>query len=619
MNIASDAGFLGPRSLLDIFKKEWKLCFIGAIFSFFLASLLMSGWPAGVIPNIKYPYTYGGDGLFQLWYIQRLIEGWVYNNLRLGYPFGSSSFDYPGSDFGNYLIQKIIGLITRRNYSTLNLYFLLSFPISFVFSFLVTRALRVNIWFSITATALFVFLPFHFLRLPHLFYTWYFVVPLAFYLGYSIYDLTYKKWKTSKISWLIGGAIISLILSSFGVYYAVFSVIVIAIAGICGGMRNKSIYSPLVAFLAISILSFGVLLNLMPNLINNHKNGENTVMRRAPAESDLYSLRLPQLIFPSFNHRLKYLSDFRKNYDASMKATTLSPEGWSAYLGVIGVLGFFIILGSFFVSAAGRKVDSRLRFLAITTATLLLFGNVGGFGGLFAFFISPEIRAWARISIFIGFGSMMAFFIALQLFIKKYFYAIRIKHLLVPFIAGLILLVGLYDETVDSCPACNAATAAAFDMDRSFIEMIENLLPKGSAIYQLPYMAFPESAHINSLGGYQLGIGFLHSKYLYWTYGGMRERPGDLFYRALAKEPIEKQIEIVRKLGFAGVYVDKRGYTEADAQNLIASITTLLGPPKLMRADGQIVFFQIVPIQKIDFSGLTPKQIMDKVGYGTNV
>ncbi len=59
----------------------------------------------------------------------------------------------------------------------------------------------------------------------------------------------------------------------------------------------------------------------------------------------------------------------------------------------------------------------------------------------------------------------------------------------------------------------------------------------------------------------------------------MKGRDGDMYYRSLANEPIEKQLEVIKRLGFNGIYIDRRGYAD-NANELITNLTTLLGSPR---------------------------------------
>jgi phosphoglycerol transferase len=100
------------QSFSTVAKKEWPIWLSGALLSFIVASLFMSGWPDGLLPDINRPFTYAGDGISYMWNIKRVIEeAWFFTNSNTGYPFGSNHLDYPTSDTGNYAILKILGTI----------------------------------------------------------------------------------------------------------------------------------------------------------------------------------------------------------------------------------------------------------------------------------------------------------------------------------------------------------------------------------------------------------------------------------------------------------------------------------------------------------------------------
>jgi phosphoglycerol transferase len=171
-----------PISIL--LKAEWRICLTLSILAFIGASLFMSGWPVGMLPELTIPFSYTGDGMSYLWNIQRVIEGtWFYTNERAGFPFESNHLDYPTSDTGNYLVLKFLGLIFGNAFAALNVYYLLGFSLCSVSTYLVSRTLNISRYFSITIALLYAFSSFHFGRLVHLFFTWYFVAPLFFYMG----------------------------------------------------------------------------------------------------------------------------------------------------------------------------------------------------------------------------------------------------------------------------------------------------------------------------------------------------------------------------------------------------------------------------------------------------
>jgi len=607
---------LAPLSLRNIIRADWKWWLSGAALSIILPSVLIAGWPAGLLPNLDYPFTYNGDGFFIA--IQRLIEGWIFENPRSGYPFGSSLLDYPASDSGNYLILKLIGAITGHWHSVFNIYYLLGFAVTFIAAFCVLRAVGLAIPFAFTAATLFNFLPFHFQRIDHTFYTWYFVVPIFYYVALRIFNPdSLKEISDSSALQKIIFAVCLISLGSFGVYYAIFGLIILAvivISSIAGRRNNNSLK---ISFIASCFVVLGVILNLAPNLIHQQLNGKNPeVAQRSFGESEIYAFKFAQLILPRSGHRSNAMADISSKYSTS---TPLVNENGTSTLGAVGSLGLFAALGVIFFNLAGIRQNITLGIVSLIVLVLFMFGTIGGFGVLFAQLVTSSIRAWNRISVFISFGVLLVFFLLLQIQMQKFFTGRRLVYLS-GIIATLFFVGGLYDQTTTACKPCNEQIKIAFNLDKEFVHSIENSLPAGSAIYQLPYRQYPEpNPPFYRLQPYDMSLGFLHSSSLQWSFGGMKGRQGDLFYRSLALEPINKQLEIIKKLGMAGIYIDRRGF-EDSGKAAIEAFTNLIGaPPTLSRADGEIVFFRLIHDEpRVNFAGMNADQIMQKIGYSAN-
>lgn len=578
-----------PISLRAIIVAEWKLLFAGTLFCFLLASVLMSGWPAGLLPNLAYPYTYEGDGISHSWLAERAIEGWIFDNPRSGYPFGSNFLDYPGSDGGNLFVLKILGQFTGTYYGALNLYFLAGFAATFASAFVVMRGVGIGRALAVAGAVLFSFVPFHFQRIGHLFYTWYFVAPLFFYAALRIAGLQRAEMLVAGrgARWAVGTVLLAL--GMFGVYYAVFGLILLTTAALLGLLAGAGLRPARLAALAACLVIAGVLLNIAPNLAHTSQAGVNPeVAQRNPADGEVLGFKLVQLLLPRPDHRIQSVGALTSRYSASFPMVN---ENYTATLGLVGALGFVCALVVVAAGMAGRTLERNLRLVALMTLVLFMFGTIGGFGSLFSQLISSSIRGWNRISIFIGFGALLTAFMLLQAACR----GLQGRVPLAAAVAAAITAIGLYDQTVPACHTCNLQTKSAFELDRDFIRGIEQSLPAGSAVYQLPYMAFPEVVPQFRLHTYDLAAGFLHSKTLKWSYAGMKGRDGDIFYRALARESAAKQLDVVRRLGFAGLYIDRRGYAD-NGHEIIAAFTDLLGRgPSLQRGDKEVVFFPLSP------------------------
>lgn len=598
-----------------IVAEDWRWIVFGAITSFFLASLIISGTPAGLVPNLSIPFSYVGDTIFHAWMAQRVDEGWVFDNARSGYPFGSNFLDYPGSDAGSHLVIKLLAGLSGGWVGGLNLYFLLGFPTCFVATYITSRAFGLNRSFSMAVGWLYTFTPFHFLRLiyQHLFYTWYFVVPIFFYLGLGIYRARQKdqnRQPASRILKLILATLGMFVIASFSVYYAVFGVIVLGLAGVLSWAKSKHLQGLKNAIFLICALGAGVAINIAPNMLYTFNHGANEeVARRAPVESEFLAFKPMQLILPRLDHRSSALANITQMYN---KSTPLINENTTATLGLIGAGGLVLVFLFLVFQPSGAAGDERLRLLAAITLILFLFGTVGGLGAAFATLISPSIRGWNRISIFIAFGTVLFAFLAMQIFLKEK--APRLTRYTAA-IATVCVVFGLVDQTTSVCKPCYAERKNEFENDKNFVNSIENALPTGAAVYQLPYFSFPEVPPMNRMMNYQMMAGVIHSQALHWSFGGMKGRDGDAFFRALAKESASKQLDVIKHLGFDGIYIDRRGFAD-NADALIAELTERLNSaPQLVSSSGEQVFFKITDSEHPMLDKLSTSQIMKLSGY----
>ncbi|WP_312837956.1 DUF7024 domain-containing protein [Atlantibacter hermannii] len=592
-----------PQPLFYSFKKDWLYFVLGALASIILASVILSGWPQGLIPNFKTPYLYSGDGLSYSWQIQRVIEGWVFNNERVGYPFGSLFYDYPGSDAGNLLIAKLVGLFFHSYVISLNAFVLLSFALVYITSFSVLRSFKFEAISACTFSFIYTFASFHFYRLGHLFFIMYFCAPLYYYYGYRLFT------NSLALNKILLPTICVFALSSFGVYYALFGVLIIAFSTLVALFDSKKISSlyPGVILLVAAII--GVLVNIAPNLYYTLSHGvNNEVAIRSSGEAEIYGLKWMQLILPQALHPISSLANVTTSYIAK---TPLNNENITSSLGLISSIGFVLVWIGLFIKFTKNIFSPLVNFMIMTVIILFMFGTVGGLGSLFAILISSSIRGWNRISIFIQFGSLCLFMIALNSLLAKF----KISRPVGMVLACIFTVIGCYDQIPKKYYPATHVAASNYLLDSGFIKEIESEIPQGSAVYQLPYMAFPEVPHLYRLETYSLATGFLNSSTLKWSYSGMKGREGDIFYRHLSELTPAEQLDAIENLGFAGIYIDKRGYEDSGAQIVKEFMALLPGAKVITRSDNNIVFIPITHPKKVDFKGMSNAEIINVSGY----
>ncbi|QWD92048.1 hypothetical protein ICV00_04795 [Polynucleobacter asymbioticus] len=593
--------------VLKISLADWINAIFFGMVSLFAANYILSGSLNILKLNVEYPYIYWGDSLIHSIFIKMEIEGSILHTGRLGYPFGLDIVDFPNADYGNNLIIKFISNFSNQYFTVYNIFYLLSFPLSFVASYSVSRDFKLNKITSVLSAFTFTLLPYHFFRIGHLFLAQYFIIPLFFYIGFRIsklyslyYDKSVKIWKKIIIILLLP------LLGCFGVYYAIFGVILILLSSLIVSSVYKKNKLILFSLKIVFIVLTGTILNLTSNIIHQIENGKNAnIGHNNTVASELYGFKLVQLILPHEENNISINNEISNKYN---KNYPLINENRISSLGFIGSIGFIFLLINLIHKSTLLENNFSINYLTRLNIGLLLFGLVGGVGVLLSCFI-PEIRAWNRISIFINFACILAFYLAISAALSNIEKYISIS------IIFLIFMFGLYEQVPKFSYFPKNNSNSTFQIAKNFVISIENIMPKGSAIYQMPYIPFPEGVTINRLASYDLGVGFLNSNYLRWSFGSMKGRAGDLFYSALSKESITKQIEVIKKLGFSGVYIDRRGYSD-NGDQVINELENLLGAkPALISEDKNVYFYKMNVSNGLILGNQSLNQIMKKGNF----
>ncbi|CAN7665974.1 sugar translocase [Variovorax sp. LjRoot130] len=532
-----------------------------------------------------------GDAMIHLLLIKRLWDGYGYfTSNAAGFPFGSVLYDFPGSDGGSLLFLWAIGKLSKDSALTFNIYYILGFPAAFASAYLVLRKFDISQPSSTVAAILFAFTYFHFFRLGHLYYSWYFTIPVFVWLGTEVARRSDAISFASIKHWSFGAQLILCIcLASFGVYYAFFGAILIGLCGIFGSVQARSLKPFQHSVVACAMLALGALINIAPNLIYFAEHGKNSaVAARHPAESEIYGLKITQLLLPQDSHRSEIVASASRRYNTSFP---LVNENASSSLGLVASAAFLcmLLLGAL-PSRPSQSITPRshIRLLAFLTISIVLLCTIGGFSSLFAQFVSSQIRAWNRVSIFLVFLALTGLAYGLDS-------VRRGSPLVSTILCILILALGLWDQTPKPNVAALSKRQMDYVSDRDYVRKIEASLPTGSAIYQMPYMKFPESESVGTLGSYELALGFIHSRDLKWSFGAIAGRQGDDFFRALSQRPIPVQLEIARYLGFKGIYMDRRGYTDG-GKAIESELQAQLREPPLTHPSGSSVFYAFGPV-----------------------
>ncbi len=543
-------------------QRSFMQYFCGFFLSVICSIVVLQIWD---LRSLFIPFNYFGDTIFYAMTIKSVITtGWYLSNPFIGAPGAHFLGDFPTPEGLNYLIIKAIALFTSNWALVLNIFYLLGFPLITLSSLFVLRRFGMRYPFALTASLLFSFLPYRLIKEEsHLFLSAYYLIPLAIWLAVQIYQNTFDRKKSYLVAILLG---------SNGIYHAYFAGFFILLASLIASYTKRQ-WRPLkYALLLLGIMAISITANIWPTIHNQWKKGVNSeIAKRSPSESEMYGLKIAQLLLPRDDDRV--FSKMKEKYNELAISVT---ENTTASLGLIGSLGFLILLGWIFFK---RKASSTMDALAHFNLSALLLATMGGFSSLIAFSFLPGIRAYNRISVFIAFFALAAFFLFLQKRVKTS----RATWGWSVFLLGL----GLFTQTAPIDAPCVkfAQIPEEYEFDRTFVQQIEQTLPQGSMVFQLPYIYFPEGPR-DQINSYAHFKGPLHSKTLKWSFGAMRGRKTDRWQKQASGLPTLEMLTVLVQKGFTGLYVDKFGYPD-EGQLIMAQLSQVIKIPPLFDYHGR--------------------------------
>ena len=102
--------------------------------------------------------------------------------------------------------------------------------------------------------------------------------------------------------------------------------------------------------------------------------------------------------------------------------------------------------------------------------------------------------------------------------------------------------------------------------------------------------------------------GYLHTSHLRWSYGAIKGRSGD-WESQLAAKPLGLSVSAAAIAGFAGLYVDPRGYDDPPRPSLSQALQGLLGVAPLTSPRHDLWFFDLRPYARRLASAHTTRQL----------
>lgn len=558
--------------------------------------------------DLAYPMSYdGGDGMSYLANAVMLTEGsTVVETDRLGAPYGYTGYDFYASSFHGFdnMLLKILVGITNQPALAVNLLFLLLFPMISLSSYFVLRQMRVKQWVAVGGALTYAFMPYLFMRgMNHFVLASYYFVPVSILYCVWIYQDDnfmcfnkgfFKNWK----NWF--AIILSACIANNGIaYYAFFTCFFLVVTGLVKTLKEKKLRYFGKACSLIGFVVLFMLISLIPTLNYILKNGVNDegVVRTIDGV-ETYSLKIAQLFMPLNSHGNSYLEGIINEYNEAMP---LVNENYMSYLGVMGCIGFLILLVVLFLKNMGddKPFKVQLEILSLLNIAGILLATIGGFGSLFGLLVTAMIRCYNRISIFIAFIAIAAVCILLSVLCDRIWsiekYGAVVRNCIYGGFAAVISFVMLWGIWFQypGLMYDYMGFKEYFISDKEFIESIEARLPEGAMIYQLPYHEYPEGGSVNDMNDYDLWVGYIHSKNLRWSYGGVVGREADNWLRTIDNSDIPDMIKKIKEKGFQGIYIDRRAYEDDELYELESKLEKELGVQPMISGNKKLSFFHI--------------------------
>lgn len=528
---------------------------------------LTLGLKGANLSQVPIDYVSSGDNITGLVTAKSMLEhGWIYSNPSIGAPYGVENYDATTMELLLSVIEQMFVSLTGNWVLGYNLFYLSAYFLIGITALYALKKLNISDVIALPLAILYAFVPYHMLRgTGHLYLGMYFMVPLMVLYLYRLMkeEQLFAKGKTvfqkDKEGWLTVSNILRMItlmlMALTGIYYAFFMcffLCVVAMYRLLNGDGWKKLRQ---TGLCVGVVILTLLVGALPNVVYWMQNGRaEAVAAKGGEGAELYALKIVQLFLPIPNHRIGFFAKVREVYDTYYP---LVNENGMASLGVIMSIGFVVLCIVLFVH---HKVDrqSNLRIGSVFNLAAVLFGTIGGYAVILSF-ISGAIRCYNRFSIFIAMFSLIAIAELLQSFYnklekKKWYQGIFALGML-----GL-LAFGIYDQTTTVLPESYQYQEEQFYQDREFIQAIENAEIDGAMIYQLPYMRYPENGAIQNMPDYAHFVGYIHSNDLKWSYGSLAGREGNQWMSALSQLSLEEQLQEMKQVGFAGVYIDWNAY-----------------------------------------------------------
>ncbi len=549
-----------------------------------LAACLLTEYLAFELWQIDWsvPVLYGGDGATGVQGVKELLRGGGLN----GWPFYEPESPFQANYSMLYtLFIRFCGLFTQNFALVFNLYVLVIPPVVTLSAYCVFRALSLGGVVSAAGAVTFGLCPYVQQRLAgHMGLAACECIPLVVLLCFWCVEderfnrpgkgfFRYRRnWLSLVFAWMIA--------NNGMIYYPFYGCFLLCVTALCLLLRARSFRAIVTPVITVAEIAFWEVVAFVPAVIGMLVGSGSSVTSgavRGQTGGDIYGLRISSLLLSPNGFGLERGARFINGYRTSLanEEGLMYNENASGYLGMIGVVGFFLLVVLLLWGKAWHgsgKTADRLWFLARLHVWALLLATISGFGAIITIFVRM-IRGHTRISPYIAFLCILAVALCAQELLHR----LRGKKRAVAAVGMAVFFAYAYWEQQGFFHPNYAGVQTVWASDEAFVQSIEETSGADAMVYQLPYMKSFENGSVNKMEDYTLLRGVLHSDTLRWSYGAPVGSENDTWNKATSELDPAAMVAELRAQGFAGIYLDRDGYEEADWQALEAALCEAAG------------------------------------------
>ena len=285
-----------------------------------------------------------------------------------------------------------------------------------------------------------------------------------------------------------------------------------------------------------------------------------------------------------------------------------------AALGAFGSVGCLLLLLYVFFGHWIRSTDKTTIFEAAAYLSLaaILLASIGGFGSLFNFFVSKEIRCYNRISVYIAFFSFFGAALLMERLLRR-------SHIIIFGSAcGALVYLGVTDQaSFDYIKSLRERSAQQYDEVKQIVAQAEQILPRGAKVYQLPYTPYPNTPLVEKMVSHSHLLAYTVSHHLHWSWPTLTGL-GIAFNQRLENLSSNNLVKTLEEFGFSAIYIDTFAYADRSEGQLV-NLEKITRTKRIISPEGRYAL--IVLPRKADnlLKGITEEQYRDAVDGMLNV